>query len=66
MAESNPQEAARNDMDRAVMALALELPASVWDDVKRRWDAVRPFVAALASLPEEHPGPGGAAMIAAE
>jgi len=30
-----------DEMDRAIMALALELPGPVWNDVKKRWDRVR-------------------------
>lgn len=29
------------EMDRAINALALELPAPVWEDVRARWQAVK-------------------------
>jgi hypothetical protein len=28
------------EMDKAVRCLAIQVPESVYDDVKRRWDAV--------------------------
>lgn len=31
------------DMDQALTALRLELSDAVWEDVKRRWAAVRPL-----------------------
>jgi hypothetical protein len=34
-------------MDKAVTALALEVPGEVWDDVADRWQAVRDEMTAL-------------------
>jgi len=39
------QPNARDEMDRVVMTLALELPAAVWFDLNAKWNAVRPLVA---------------------
>lgn len=32
------------DMDKSVSCLRYELPGSVWDDVFKKWDAVRKLV----------------------
>lgn len=39
--EMEPPSDCVAEMDRAVSALALELPVSVWRDVNARWSAVR-------------------------
>lgn len=40
---STPETA---EMERAVAALALELPGEVWDDVRAKWHAARDSLAA--------------------
>ncbi len=41
---SEELNAAISEMDRAIMALAYELPAEVWRDVKRRYDTLRSLI----------------------
>jgi hypothetical protein len=35
------------EMDKAITCLALELPSPVYDDVEKRWENLKTFVAAL-------------------
>lgn len=41
------------EMDVAIKALVVELPAKVWDDVNARWQALRPFLDDLPILQDD-------------